>query len=139
MKFSSTLFLLGWINLVWPLTAAQNPEVIEVWPEKAPDESGTIGPERERMSPALTRKEVEVTEPTRMITDVTKPTITICRPAPDKDTGTTILICPGGGYWNLYWQLEGEEVATWVNSLGVTGIILKYRVPRRPDEPKGEP
>ena len=50
-----------------------------------------------------------------------------------------MLICPGGGYWNLYWQLEGEEVAAWLNSLGVTGIILKYRVPRRPDEPKGEP
>jgi acetyl esterase/lipase len=39
----------------------------------------------------------------------------------------------------LYWQLEGEEVAAWLNSIGVTGIILKYRVPRRPDEPKGEP
>ena len=50
-----------------------------------------------------------------------------------------MLICPGGGYWNLYWQLEGEEVAAWLNSIGVTGIILKYRVPRRPDEPQGEP
>ena len=50
-----------------------------------------------------------------------------------------MVICPGGGYWNLFWQLEGEEVAAWLNSLGVTGIILKYRVPRRPDEPKGEP
>ena len=50
-----------------------------------------------------------------------------------------MLICPGGGYWNLYWQLEGEEVAAWLNSIGVTGVILKYRVPRRPDEPKGEP
>ena len=49
-----------------------------------------------------------------------------------------MLICPGGGYWNLYWQLEGEEVAAWLNSLGITGIILKYRVPRRPDEPKGD-
>ena len=50
-----------------------------------------------------------------------------------------MLICPGGGYWNLYWQFEGEEVAAWLNSLGVTGIILKYRVPRRPDEVKSEP
>ena len=50
-----------------------------------------------------------------------------------------MLICPGGGYWNLYWQLEGEEVAAWLNKQGMTGIILKYRVPRRPDEPKGEP
>jgi acetyl esterase/lipase len=91
------------------------------------------------MSPALDRKQVVVTEPTRMITDVAKPTLTIYRPAKEKETGTAILICPGGGYWNLYWELEGEEVASWLNSIGVTGIILKYRVPRRPDEPKGEP
>jgi acetyl esterase/lipase len=49
-----------------------------------------------------------------------------------------VLICPGGGYWDLYWQLEGGEVAAWLNSIGATGIILKYRVPRRPDEIKDE-
>src|SRR5207245_8221293 len=80
-----------------------------------------------------------VTEPTRLVTNVSKPTIMIYRPARDKDTGATVLICPGGGYWNLFWELEGEEVAAWLNSQGITGIILKYRVPRRPDEPKGVP
>jgi acetyl esterase/lipase len=74
-----------------------------------------------------------------MVTNVTRPTLTLYRPAKEKDTGTAMIICPGGGYWNLYWELEGEEVAAWLNSLGVTGIILKYRVPRRPDEPRGEP
>src|SRR2546421_8605551 len=118
---------------------ATEPLVIEIWPDKIPDESGNIGAERFRMSPKLDRKQVEVTEPTRMITDVTKPTLTIYRPPKEKDSGTAMLICPGGGYWNLYWQLEGEEVAEWLNSLGVTGIILKYRVPRRSDEPQGEP
>jgi D-alanyl-D-alanine dipeptidase/acetyl esterase/lipase len=122
-----------------PVRAAVTPAVVEIWPGAVPDESGNIGPERVRMSPGLDRKQVEVTEPTRMITDVTRPTLTICRPAKDKNTGTALLICPGGGYWNLYWQLEGEEVAAWLNSIGVTGIILKYRVPRRPDEPQGEP
>src|SRR5947199_7342256 len=119
--------------------AATEPLVIEIWPGKVPDESGNIGAERFRMSPKLDRKQVEVTEPTRMITDVTKPTLTIYRPPKEKDSGTAMLICPGGGYWNLYWELEGEEVATWLNSIDVTGIILRYRVPRRPDEPKGEP
>ena len=47
------------------------------------------------MSPKLDRKQVEVTEPTRLMTNVTKPTITIYRPAKDKDTGTAMLICPG--------------------------------------------
>jgi acetyl esterase/lipase len=119
--------------------AGNKPQVVELWPGKAPDEDGSIGKEYVRMSPKSTRKEVEVTEPTRLVTNVTKPSITIYRPAKDKDTGTAVLICPGGGYWNLYWELEGEEVASWLNSLGVTGIILKYRVPRRPDDTKGEP
>ncbi len=119
--------------------AHTEPQVLELWPGQVPDETGGIGPERVRMSPGLDRKQVEVTERTRLITDVTKPSITIFRPPRDKDTGTAVLICPGGGYWDLYWQLEGEEVAAWANSLGMTGIMLKYRVPRRPDEPKGEP
>jgi acetyl esterase/lipase len=74
-----------------------------------------------------------------MLTDVSKPTLTIYPPAAKTNTGAAMLICPGGGYWDLYWQLEGEEVADWLNSLGVTGVIVKYRVPRRPDEPKAEP
>jgi len=138
-KLASIVFLVIWTCVAWPVAGADHPLVVEIWPGKVPDESGDIGAERFRMSPKLEHKEVEVTEPTQMITDVTKPTLTIYRPAKDKDTGTAILICPGGGYWNLYWQLEGEEVAAWLNSIGVTGIILKYRVPRRPDEPKGEP
>ena len=130
--------LIASLIVAWTASAAE-PLVVDIWPGKVPDESGDIGAERVRMSPKLDRKQVEVTEPTRLITDVTKPTITIYRPVMDKETGTAMLICPGGGYWDLYWQLEGEEVAAWLNSIGVTGIILKYRVPRRPDEPKGEP
>src|SRR5882762_9717862 len=137
MRF--VVFLVAWICVPWSVAGADTPLVVEIWPGSAPDESGDIGPEKFLMSPALERKQVEVTEPTRMISNVTKPTVTIYRPAKEKETGTAMLICPGGGYWNLYWQLEGEEVAAWLNSVGVTGIILKYRVPRRPDEPKGEP
>ncbi len=139
MRFASAIFLVTWLSAAWPATGTENPLVVEIWPDKVPDETGNIGEEKFRMSPGLDRKQVEVTEPTKLITNVTKPTITIYRPARDKETGTAILICPGGGYWDLYWQLEGEEVAVWLNSIGVTGIILKYRVPRRPDEPKGEP
>lgn len=134
-----TLSILLIAALATPGVAQQKPTVIDIWPGKAPDEPGNIGPEKVHMSKQLTRKDVEVTEPTRLITNVTKPTLTIYRPAKDKDTGTAVLICPGGGYWNLFWELEGEEVATWLNSLGITGIIVKYRVPRRPDEVKGEP
>jgi acetyl esterase/lipase len=131
--------LLTWLGVAWAAAPADKPLVVELWPGKPPDESGDIGLETVCLSPKLTREQVEVTEPTRLVTNVSQPTLTIYRPAKVKDTGAAVLICPGGGYWNLYWQLEGEEVAAWLNSQGVTGIILKYRVPRRKDEPKGEP
>jgi acetyl esterase/lipase len=128
MRFAWTVPLVIWFCVAWPLAGDDkrlagdnNPVVMELWPDKVPDETSDIGAEKSLMSPKLDRKQVEVTEPTKMI------------------TGTAMVICPGGGYWNLYWELEGEEVAAWLNSLGVTGIILKYRVPRRADEPKGEP
>jgi acetyl esterase/lipase len=108
---------------------ADTPQIVEIWPGKVPDESGSVGAETVRMSPKLERKQVEVTEPTRMVTNVTQPTLAIYRPPKETDTGAAALICPGGGYWNLYWQLEGEEVAAWLNSISVTGIVLKYRVP----------
>src|SRR4051812_5916946 len=113
------------------------PRVVELWPATAPEEPGTIG--EEKTFPSNPNKErSETIEVTQLITNVTKPTITIFRPAKENDTGATMLICPGGGYHNLWWQLEGEEVAAWLNSIGVTGILLKYRVPRRPDDAKGE-
>lgn len=125
--------------VAWPVSAGEMPRVVDLWPGKAPEEPGTIGAEIQVMSKLNVKSQVEITEPTRLISNVTKPTLTIYRPAKDKDTGAAVIICPGGGYWNLFWQIEGEEVAEWLNTLGVTGIILKYRVPRRPDEPKGVP
>ena len=122
-----------------PGYTGEKPKIVEIWPGKPPEEPGNIGPETALMSKENKKTQVEITEPTRLITNVTKPTLTIYRPAKDKDHGAAVIICPGGGYWNLFWQIEGEEVAQWLNSLGVTGIILKYRVPRRPDEPKGVP
>lgn len=119
--------------------AAEPPSVVDVWPGPPPDEGDFRRTERTRLSPKLDRTKVEVTEPSLLITDVTHPTLTVFRPAPELANGTALVICPGGGYWDLYWQLEGEEIARWANSLGITGMILKYRVPRRPDEPEKEP
>src|SRR5687767_13281501 len=139
MRFARMVSLITWSCVAGPAIGADSPQIVDLWPGKPPDEPGSIGAEKTVMSPKLDRKIVEVTESTRMLTNVTKPTLTIFRPAKDKDTGTAMLICPGGGYWNLFWELEGEEVAAWLTSRGITGIILKYRVPRRPDEVKGEP
>jgi acetyl esterase/lipase len=51
-------------------------------------------------------------------------------PAPaEKATGTAVIICPGGGYGGLAIAHEGTQVAQWLNSLGVTAFVLKYRLP----------
>ena len=56
------------------------------------------------------------------------PTITVYLPPKEKATGASIVICPGGGYGLLATEHEGKEVAEWLNSLGVAGVVLKYRL-----------
>jgi acetyl esterase/lipase len=106
-------------------------QTIDLWPGAAPGENGTIGEEQ-----AKTKDDGKTIT---SLTNVTKPTITVSRPEKDKDTGVAIVVCPGGGYNNLAWDHEGAMVARWLNSIGVTAAVLKYRVPRRPDTPKGQP
>jgi acetyl esterase/lipase len=63
--------------------------------------------------------------------NVSVPQIAVYRPDPALDTGAAVVICPGGGHHILAYDLEGTEVAQWLGSIGVTGIVLKYRVPTR--------
>ncbi len=112
---------------------ASEPLVVELWPGNTPGDAGINGRETSRIHQS------PLVGPTRLITNVTKPTLTIYRPPQRENRGTAMVICPGGGYWDLYWELEGEEVAAWLNSIGMTGIILKYRCPRRPGDVRGEP
>jgi acetyl esterase/lipase len=125
-----TLFLT--FGLATTSRAVDKPLTLDVWPGKVPGETGTVGEEK-WLEPKPNEKQV------KRLTNVTKPTLTVFRPATDKDTGAAVLIAPGGGYNILAWDLEGEEVAAWLNSIGVTGIVLKYRVPRRPGQPKDQP
>ncbi|MGA2033568.1 MAG: alpha/beta hydrolase [Thermoguttaceae bacterium] len=108
---------------------AERPLTISVWPGPAPGEKGDIGPEH--LQPP--QKEPK---PIQRLTDVSKPTITVYPPARHAGPTTAVLICPGGGYSILAMDLEGTEVADWLNSIGATGVVLKYRVPARKDQPK---
>jgi acetyl esterase/lipase len=65
----------------------------------------------------------------RSITNVSQPTITVYLPPKEKSTGTAIVICPGGGYQHLAIDKEGHDIARWLNTIGVAGIVLKYRLP----------
>jgi len=121
------------LGLATRAAVAAEPLVIDLWPGKVPGDAGIAGEERSRIHPS------PLVGPTKLITNVTRPTLTVYLPPKGFNTGTAMVICPGGGYWDLYWELEGEEVAAWLNSHGMTGIILKYRVPRRPGDVRGEP
>src|SRR5262249_26909466 len=79
--------------------AADGPLVLDVWPGKVPGETGNIGPEKEQ-----DQKPGE--KLVKRLTNVSKPTISVFRPAKDKDTGAAVVICPGGGYSILAWDLE---------------------------------
>jgi acetyl esterase/lipase len=63
-----------------------------------------------------------------MVFDVSKPTITVYKPSKN-NTGAAVIVFPGGGYNKLAIELEGSEICEWLASIGVTGILLKYRVP----------
>ena len=63
------------------------------------------------------------------LTDISEPSFTVYKVAADKPA-PAVIICPGGGYGILAYDKEGTEVAAWLNSLGITGIVLKYRVPK---------
>ena len=99
--------LLSWSHLVLRAAdpAAPSPPVELLWPKGAPDAVGS--------NPEDT------------------PTLTIFRPAEGMANGAAVVICPGGGYGHLADVKEGSAVAAWLNTLGVTGCVLKYRLAPR--------
>ena len=71
--------------------------------------------------------------PYHAIVDVSWPTMTIY-PAKAPNTGAALLVFPGGGYGALAIDIEGTEVCDWATSIGITCVVLKYRVPQRPED-----
>lgn len=79
---------------------------------------------------------VPPTDDKRRVRNVTKPTLTVYPAA--NPNGTAIVVCPGGGFRHLAIDHEGHEVARWLNSLGVTAFVLKYRLMRTADPAAGD-
>jgi acetyl esterase/lipase len=114
----TTLSLAVILTLAAAARAADKPLVLDLWPGKPP---GEVPADEEKITGR---------PGSRNLTNVRRPTLTVYRPAKDKDSGAAVVIAPGGGYNVLAWDHEGEAVAAWLNSLGVTGVLLKYRVPQ---------
>jgi len=109
---------------------AQSPPM-RVWPGAAPGEKGGIGVEGDTTTP---KDNLIAGRPLIRLGNVSDPTLTVYRPATG-DTGAAVVVCPGGGYHILAMDLEGTEVCEWLNSIGITGVLLKYRVPAREGQP----
>jgi acetyl esterase/lipase len=127
-KFAGALFAL--LTTATSCMAGE-PATMLLWPQTPPGPLGEMGEERD----TTTAKENMVAGKRVIRTGfVSKPAIAVYRPAPSIDTGAAVMVCPGGGYKILAMDLEGTEVCDWLNSIGVTGILLKYRVPSAPDD-----
>ncbi len=118
------LFVLS-LWLIQPVTAA---EILKLWPAQAPGKVSFTGKEKDINKPTDRlvggRKIIK-------LANVSSPEIHVFFPAEEKRNGSAIVICPGGGFNILAWDLEGTEVAEWLCGLGITGVVVKYRTPTR--------
>lgn len=97
--------------------------VVSLWPKDAVPAPTTQGPEK-----ALPSRGDNVLR----LTAISEPSFTVY-PAESAQPAPAVIICPGGGYTILAYDKEGTEVAAWLNTLGITGVVLKYRVPNNRD------
>lgn len=95
------------------LTIGPPPVEMELWPDGAPG--------------AMKLTEEMTLNNNGILSNVETPTITLYQPPREKATGAAVVICPGGGYWILAVDHEGKQIAEWLNSIGVAGIVVKYR------------
>lgn len=107
---------------------------LPLWPGMAPGTPTNLPPEADTTTP----KERPVADrPVIRLGNVSSPTITLYQPsAPKGGAGPAVVVFPGGGYRILAIDLEGTEVCDWLNSINVTCVLLKYRVPDTGPFPK---
>ena len=107
----------GWTTIA---IAAEPPRMIDVWPGLAPGETtrstGVPLPQRATEMPPATR-----------VKGITQPQLELFEPPADKKTGAVMIVCPGGGYSYCVVDKEGSEPAAWLNQLGITALVLRYR------------
>src|SRR5271157_217891 len=103
-----------------------------VWPHGAPGAHPNAGPE---IDTTTAKDNLIAGKPLIRLGNVSSPTLTLYAPA-GNNTGAAVVVFPGGGYRILAIDLEGTEVCEWLNSAGITCVLLKYRVPDSGPYPK---
>lgn len=125
MKFFLILILTG-----LPFLLRAEPEVLDLWPEnRMPGPAPLVDGEERNFTKQTDR--LIAGESIIKLGNVSEPQVHVFLPQPEKATGSAVVICPGGGFSILAWDLEGTEVAEWLNGLGIAAVVVKYRVPTR--------
>jgi acetyl esterase/lipase len=108
--------LLGLLSALIPtsLAAAESPQVIELWPEGVPGLKADGGPEKD--------------DGEGRYWNIHHPSLTVYPATPGKANGTAMILAAGGGYQRVAIGLNGGHLTSWLNSLGITVFVLKYRV-----------
>ncbi|MCC6511195.1 MAG: alpha/beta hydrolase [Pirellulaceae bacterium] len=116
LKFFIGLIVLGLVGAA-SIPEARADQPLAVWPDLAPGETsrdaGTLLPSKNEPKPI------------DRVSNVRRPTID-CYPAKNPN-GTAVIILPGGGFNYVVPNLEGSEAAQWLNDLGITAFVLRYR------------
>ena len=111
LLFTATVFLFFYVN-----TYSQN-IILPLWNDQIPNQKVT--------------KEVEkvVTDKIIKVSNVQKPTIEVYLPKKEIANGKAVVIFPGGGYGFIAYDWEGINIAKFLNTKGIAGIVVKYRLP----------
>jgi endo-1,4-beta-xylanase len=107
--------------------AVDAPQVVLLWPAGSPTLQGAN--EKEDTTPP----DVKPGDRINSIKNVHNPSIEVRLAPVDKANGTAVIVAPGGGHRQLVWGSEGTDIADWLNSLGISAFILKYRLEQTPN------
>lgn len=119
-------------NLIAEDASSSADQVVSIWPDAPPKWEAPTEAEHDTSD---SDSRVVAGQSVIRLGFVSKPELHVFRPK-QESSDTAVVICPGGGYTILAWDLEGTEIAQWLQGMGVTAVVLKYRVPTRTSETK---
>ena len=115
---------LGVVAAVWMMSAvgvAQKTTLL--WPGGNPEASKVVGPETVTTTVDVAGRSVA------HVTNVSKPSLTVYAPTMGKNTGAAALVFPGGSYLRLSYTTEGTDICEWLNSIGMTCVLVNHSRP----------
>ena len=116
LKFFMPVLLLPLMAMAQP-----KPQVISLWEKGAPGFED--------------RKDIPEQAKDYWVRNINNPSVTVFLPPAGKSNGCAVVVAPGGGFRELVFHAEGEQVAEFLNPLGVTVFVLKYRLPAEKGSP----